>query len=644
MRIVCWDSETALFRPGVMSPELVCVTWMSPGEDPQIIHVKDPGCLPLLKGWLTDPEVLLVGHHVPYDLAVICAQWAELVPLVFAALDADRITDTKIRSQLLDIAAGEFRGKLIKFSKEVVDKETGEKSLVQGMRWYQYNYDLDALLWRASGRRLDKDTWRLRYGEFIDIPISEWPEGACLYPLEDAKATLEVFLKQEIHADPYLVDQFRQTRAAWALHLTSVWGLRTHKAGVDALEKATQDALAEIEDGLKAAGLVRHDGSRDTKKAAARMTAVCAAAGKPLRLTEKGGISLDKESCEASEDSTLVDYAALTSLKTVLAKDIPIVRGGLSFPVHCNYGMAASGRSTASNPNVQNSKRKHGIREVWAPRDGFVYAQADFTALELHGLAQVCLCMFGESELAKVLNAGRDPHTEFACSMLGISYEIGMQRKEDPDDEEFGDSRQAAKVAAFGYGGGMGAASLVDYARKGYKVILTETRAKELKAAWLARFPEMVKYFAYIGDLTRKNEDGLASITHLFSNRQRGGCFFTAAANSFFQGISSDAAKRAMYLTERSCYAEPQNVLYGSRVVLFCHDEQIMEVLDDWFAHDKATEMSRLMCAGAKEFMPDVPPRAAPQLTRVWSKAAKPIYDKPKGDPTRRLVPWQPAT
>ena len=64
---------------------------------------------------------------------------------------------------------------------------------------------------------------------------------------------------------------FRQARAAWALHLTSVWGLRTHGPGVDKLEQETVAALAAIEGGLKDAGLVRANGSRDTKAAKARM-------------------------------------------------------------------------------------------------------------------------------------------------------------------------------------------------------------------------------------------------------------------------------------------------------------------------------------------------------------------------------------
>src|ERR1019366_636341 len=188
------DTETCCFRPGVMAPEIVCLTWMIPGEEPGILHADDPRTLPLVRSWLAGHD-LLVGHHVPYDLAVLCARWPELVVLVFAKLDRDEITDTRLRQNLLDIAAGEFRGYLRKFEKPVCavhedcDPENCPQATIKkSARWVPHEYTLDALTYRATGRRLDKDTWRLRYGEFLHTPLAEWPEGARQYPLEDARA------------------------------------------------------------------------------------------------------------------------------------------------------------------------------------------------------------------------------------------------------------------------------------------------------------------------------------------------------------------------------------------------------------------------------------------------------------------------
>jgi DNA polymerase-1 len=639
MNVRVFDTETCLFRPGVMAPELVCVTWQVPGEEPGIIHADDPKALPLITSWLTGNE-LLVGHHVAYDFAVACAKWPSLVPLVFKAYDADRVSDTKLRSQLLDIAAGDFRGHLHKFDKRVCTvhddcnpEKCSDAVIKKGARWIPYNYDLDALTFRATGRRLDKDTWRLRYGELLHVPLDEWPEGARTYPCEDARATLDVFLKQEEHVQ-YIPDQYRQARGAWALHLTSVWGLRTNVTGVDKLERETLGALAAIEGDLKAFGLVRENGSRNVKAARALMVQVCEVIKKPVRLTAKGHVSLDSDACEASEYDLLEDYAELTSLKNVLNKDIPILRAGTVYPVHTSFGMAGSGRSTSSKPNVQNPRRLPGIRETFIPRAGKVYAMGDFSGLELHTLAQTCVTLFGQSQLAVVLNAGLDPHTAFAADILGIPYEEAVRRN-DEGDKEVDNARQTAKVANFGFPGGLGAEKLCLFARKSYNVILTEERARELKAQWLERWPEMRLFFQHVGDLVDE-DTGDALVKQLFSDRLRGGCHYTAACNTYFQGLGADAAKRAHYLVVRACYSEPESVLYGSRPVNFVHDETILETDDGPRAHDVAVELGRLMCVGANEFLSDVPARVKPLLARCWSKKSKPVVKD------GRLVPWEP--
>lgn len=304
--------------------------------------------------------------------------------------------------------------------------------------------------------------------------------------------------------------------------------------------------------------------------------------------------------------------------------------------MHTSFGLADTGRSTSAKPNVQNPRRLPGIREAFVPRPGKVFAQADFSVLELHALAQVCYDLFGHSSLGDALNKGLDPHTEFAASILGISYEEALLRKKGKD-EEFENTRQTAKVANFGFPGGLGYESLVLFARKTYKVILTVERTKELKAAWFERWSEMRKFFDYVARLV-DGDTGEATIKQLYSDRWRGGCHYTAACNTLFQGLGADAAKRAHYLVTKNCYVKGNgaNPLFGSRPVNFVHDECIIETDDVPEAHDVAIMLGKLMCFGAEEFLPSVPPRAEPLLARCWSKKASPVFVD------GRLVPWSP--
>src|SRR5690606_39327904 len=75
-----WDTETALFGPGRMSPPLTCLSWMYVG-DVGLLDWKESK--DFLAERLKDPNCLHVGHHIAYDMAVMAAEHPELLPLIF---------------------------------------------------------------------------------------------------------------------------------------------------------------------------------------------------------------------------------------------------------------------------------------------------------------------------------------------------------------------------------------------------------------------------------------------------------------------------------------------------------------------------------------------------------------------------------
>lgn len=614
MRIVAMDTETALFRPGVMAPELVCVSFQEQGQRAQLVHVRESE--PLLRGWLEDPEIHLVGHNLSYDAAVILAAFPHLLDLVFAAYDAGRMHCTQVRENLLDIALGRFRFE---------EKPDGTR-VARG-------YSLDDLSSRYRGKRLDKDTWRLRYVELVGLPVSEWPEGAQEYPKEDAVATLAAYEGQERICRPrgvYLLeDAADKTRRAFALHLMSAWGLRTDAVRVAAFARQTEANLLQIEGELIEAGLVRPNGVRDTKAAAARMIDICKELGVPVPRTAKEGVCLDADACLDSGDPLLQLYAKLGQQKSALSKDVPLLEMGAKYPIHARFSILKTGR-TSSSPNVQNLGRGGDVRSCFVPRKGMVFAQADYASLELHTLSQVCLDILGQSKLAEVLNSGEDPHTHMAAKIGGVSLAEAKALKK-AKDKQFDRWRQSAKVANFGFPGGLGPKSLVAFAKATYGVILTEPEARGLKGAWQAQWTEMPFYFAHVNGLMKQ---GKATLKQVRSNRYRGGALYTEACNSYFQGLGADAASRATWLLAKACYLDRASSLYGSRVVNFVHDEFFTETPDNEGAHDAAHEQVRLMIAGANEVLPDVPARTDPVLMRWWSKDAQAVFVN------GRLVPW----
>jgi DNA polymerase-1 len=292
-----------------------------------------------------------------------------------------------------------------------------------------------------------------------------------------------------------------------------------------------------------------------------------------------------------------------------------------------------------------NWRRLPGIRECFVPRPGNVFIQADYSGLELCTLAQACIDILGGSDLAEAINAGLDAHTAFAADILGISYEEGERRRKldkesDPIAKAFDDARQTAKVANFGFPGGLGYEKLCLFARKTYNVVLTPSQAKDLKAAWFKKWPEMPYYFQHVNELGD-------ALEQLRSKRIRAGASYTAKCNSYFQGLGADAAKAAGWMVSKACYLgeapRPEGAandwrspLYGCRIGNFVHDEIIGEAKLA-IAAEAAEELSRLMVLGAQPWIPDIKLVAEPCLMSVWSKNAKTLRDE-KG----RLIPWAP--
>jgi len=546
MRPVAFDLETSLIRAACLAPRFACMTWAERGQPPRICDRGDAEAI--FRAWLSCTDIVFVGHNISFDMAVMCQEFPSLMPLIFAAYDADRVTDTMIRQRLIDTACGELNGRF-----------------VGGKVYVPHDYTLETTAWRKAGIRLKKDGWRLSYGSFVDVPLSEWPARAIevqraaaaelatlpvledltprqidalpdgvedrikglrgmleepadrvvTYPLDDAAATLDVFEAQEKHA-VWLGDQFRQTRAYFALHLATAHGIPTDAEGVEKLRAETQAEYEELEAELIEAGLIRTDKkrSRDTKLAKRLMVEACKRAGIDLRRTDghskrnKDGttkepseskckdaqgntlpvgddaciehIQLSEEACEASDDELLMSYAEIGTCKKVLSNDIKAMSRGTMYPLHPSYGWAATGRTTCRNggsaapgTNIQNVTKRPGIRECFVARRGRLFAACDFPSLELYTLAQCCVSWLGTSALAQALIQGLDPHTLMASVMLGISYEEAIAAVQRCDagtgsaaDEEVADMRQMAKVANFGFPGGMGPSKRSRYTRR----------------------------------------------------------------------------------------------------------------------------------------------------------------------------------
>lgn len=761
---IAFDFETFLIAPGRQLPPGVCMSWaeivpnaatpsgMSVGRS-SVTTAADS--IELLRRVLVEGG-RLVGANTAFDALVSVVSGPSYMALLRAwvdALESGRVHDVFVRQKLLDIAADRY----------------GFEERADGT-WAHNRYNLAALAQRLCKRELSKpededdtDHWRLRFGELAGLPVENYPAEAYAYALEDAIATAEIWMAQEVARfhdkriqahfpgrDPF-VDEVRQTIATIPLKAMSAYGLRTDAPAVERLAAEVQAKIEEVretlvehglvrvpsyrrdtdqvvayikargldgyfvEDGqiklakarylasgdallarlaelsaatkilhsdekqpanaivaaldqiqpLLDAGLVYAEHSRDTKAAMRRCVEAYAAIGKGAPRTKgykkaiaKGEtpgphdfISLDADTCAASDDFLLVLYSEYTSLAKTLANDIPMLRSGVVTPVHSRFDeLRKTGRTSSSSPNVQNVRRLPGIRECFVPRPGFVFVDCDFSMLELHTLAQVCYWVLGFSTLGDALNAGIDPHLRMAATILRIEYEVAKARRE-AGDGEIDNARTAGKGVNFGRPGGLSAKTFVVYAWTNYKIRLTLEEAQRLIDLYDQTWIEMPRYFAWIksqkdpnfcktiiDEEGRERELSRFDIVQPWSQRLRAGAAYCEACNSPFQGLGADVAKLALWLVWKATMGLSElgeaDPLYGCRIVNFVHDS-IMTEAPEGRAHEAAMRQKELMDLAGRIVLPSVPVKADALVCRQWSKKAQRWKDE-----TGRLIPW----
>lgn len=600
--MLAFDTETYLVAPGRLAPRLVCLSW-SDGRTAAVLP-PDEGVR-----WFREQleaGTRLVGHNVAFDVGVLLEHDPSLRELIWNHYDEGLFLDTAIMDRLHHIARGWYK-----------KDRTGKRPA----------FSLSALSARYLGQALegksDADAWRYRYRELDGVPVDRWPEAAVTYAAEDARTTYRV--AQQI---PRTKGVLHQVRSAWSLHLVSAWGLRTDPVRVRELRRELETELAETRALLVGSGVLRPSGSRDM---AAIRSKVMLSLGADAPKTSSGAVSTAREVLEASGDPTLAALSKYGAVEKILNTYVPVLEGGTVRPINPSYWLAESGRTTCRNPNVQNQPRMGGVRECWIPRDGWVYVGCDYHIAELCALAQVCYDWFGASKMLEAINLGRDLHVVTAASILGIPYEEAEARRA-RGDKEVKQARQLAKAANFGFPGGLGVSSFVDFARASYGLEISLDDAKALKATWLESYPELAQYFRRIGD--RCGVAGEFTAVQVRSGRKRGGCGFCDGANTYFQGLVADGGRDAVYRTVRATHT-PGDVLAGCRVVAFIHDEIILEA-PAARGHDAAHRLSEIMVSAMTTWCPDVTIRATPHLMSRWYKDAEPVFEG------GRLVPWRP--
>ena len=293
----------------------------------------------------------------------------------------------------------------------------------------------------------------------------------------------------------------------------------------------------------------------------------------------------------------ILQHRELHKLKSTYVDALPQIVGK-DGRVHTsfNQAVAATGRLSSSDPNLQNipirTELGREIRKAFIAEEGNVLLAADYSQVELRILAHISQ----DESLIETFRRGADIHRATASKIFNI-----------PEDQLAPEQRRAAKTINFGVLYGMSAFRLSN------ELNMSTAQAKDFIDAYFARYPKIQEYL----DRTLEEARKTGKVTTLFGrvryipeihNRSftvRGNAE-RMATNAPIQGTAADILKLAMIALDANLGSE-------GAMLLTVHDEIVIEV---------PKNRTEKVAAIVKETMENIFPLAVPLAVDThWGKS-----------------------
>ncbi len=291
--------------------------------------------------------------------------------------------------------------------------------------------------------------------------------------------------------------------------------------------------------------------------------------GLPAKKKTKTGYSTDAQTLEelALLDPIvkhILDYRSLAKLKNTYLDTLPTLINPNTGRVHTHFhqAVAATGRLSSSEPNLQNipirTEQGRRIREAFVAPEGMHLVTLDYSQIELRVLAHLSK----DPNLTKAFLEGADVHRRTAAEVFEIA-------EEDVTSEQ----RRVAKAVNFGVIYGQGAFGLA----RGLGI--TQGRAGKYIKAYFKKIPGVAAYMETLIEMAKATgyaETIFGRRRRILELRRRGGAGRAygerIARNTPIQGSAADILKIAMVEVE-ALLADRD----WARMLLTVHDELIFE-------------------------------------------------------------------
>ena len=263
------------------------------------------------------------------------------------------------------------------------------------------------------------------------------------------------------------------------------------------------------------------------------------------------------------------EWRELTKLLNTYLEPLPARLDPVTGRLHTTFNqlVAATGRLSSSNPNLQNipvrTELGSEIRSCFVAEEGSKLLVADYSQIELRLMASLS----AEPALLDAYHRGEDVHRVTAAAVAGIPVEEVTKRQ-----------RERAKATNFGIMYGLSAFGLSE------QVDMPVEEARAFIEAYFAKYPHVKAFRERV--IAQATQDGY--VTTLFGRRRavpelRSSNFRNRslgerlAVNTILQGTAADIIKVAMVTVSR----ELERRGLASRLVLQVHDELVLECPED---------------------------------------------------------------
>lgn len=401
------------------------------------------------------------------------------------------------------------------------------------------------------------------------------PEALCNYAAEDADITIQLYhqLKTRLESDDLmgLMTKVEMPLVTVLMQMERA-GVMLDTTVLHRLEKELEKELQEIEQRIyeMAGDSFNINSSKQVGEVLFERLQVM----KKPKKTKGGSYSTSEEVLEQIADlhpiiPTILDYRGTKKLLSTYVSPLPDMRypdGKLHSTF--NQAVAATGRLSSSNPNLQNipirTERGRLIREAFVPdTPESLFLSADYSQIELRLMAHLS----GDESMIADFVAGRDVHRATAAKVFKVA-----------DDQVTSDMRRKAKTANFGIIYGISAFGLSQ------RLNIPRGEAASLIEGYFVSYPAIKAYMdqaiaeakerGYVSTLMgrRRYLEGINS-----QNRVVRGNAERNAINAPIQGTAADIIKVAM----NNIYEQIQAHGLRSRLILQVHDELNFNVVPD---------------------------------------------------------------